>query len=440
MRTNRGKTSNRRGKQHGTNIAKFVAPALILLLLGWGVYELFIKEPTGPGPQPQEFHAPVSPANGKITATIYFDNSSSMKGYADASNNTYIDILSDLRGFYQNTGAIIGSELIDGDELIDRIRLHKINYTNESLLYRDIGNIATKVQEEFADTVKGALSINFYVTDGIMSGSDAKIREDSEYNKIHAQDLQNQISKALEGKDSVAISVYQFGSPFVGEYWAYDNEHHTLPSNCKRNFYVIAIGGRSVLANFKQKVDSISSDQIDSYSKFIPSAQWHAIDDQIVNTNLRVGPNGAVNFNGEAYCYKPKVINNQDRCILFNLDTDVFRNQYIENMDTLAYKSIVEIDGRQMKDIVLSWDEKAHALTFQIPTSKLAKKNKIRLTIPKLKPLWIERSSVPDDKYMFSRPDERTFLFDKFMQGIQNGINGASSPIIYQREIILKQE
>ena len=282
------------------------------------------------------------------------------------------------------------------------------------------------------------LPINFYLTDGIMSGSDAQIGEDSKYNKIHAQDLQNQVREVLVGKDSIGVSVYQFSSQFVGEYWAYDNSHSSL--NCMRYFYVMAIGSRAALSNFKYKIDSINANRSQTYSKFTPIAQWHAIDNQIISSNLLVGPSGAVNFNGSEYTYKPKVINNQGGFVSFNLDAIVFRNYYIENMDTLACRSKVEIDGRQIKDINVIWDKKAHAFTFRIPIGKLAKENTVCLTIPRLRHEWIDNSSVPDDKYMLRMPDLRTFLFDKFMQGIQSGMSGASAPIIYKREIKLKQE
>lgn len=438
MKTNRGKSSSKRNKKEGTNIAMFVAPLLILLLIGWGVYELFIKPTKGPGEDPISLIGPIEPAKSGIKATIYFDNSASMKGYADANQNAYLDVLSDLRGFYPNTNAIIGGENIPGNELIDRIRLHQIDYSKESLLYHDIEMIASHAQKEIKNSKNKLLPINFYLTDGIMSGSDAQIRKDSEYNKIHAQDLQNQIREVLVGKDAIGVSLYQFTSQFVGEYWAYDNSHSSL--NSMRYFYVMAIGSRPALSNFKQKVDSINANRSETYSKFTPIAQWHAIDNQIINTNLLVGPSGAVNFNGSEYTYKPKVINNQGGFVSFNLDAIVFRNYYIENMDTLACKSMVEIDGRQIKDINVIWDKKAHAFTFRIPIGKLAKENTVCLTIPRLRHKWIDNSSVPDDKYMLRMPDLRTFLFDKFMQGIQSGISGASAPTIYRREIKLKQE
>ena len=437
MKTNRGKSINKRGKEDRTNIGMYVVPLLIFLLTGWGVYELFFKE--GQGPVVETFlYGPTEPTKRDIKATIYFDNSTSMKGYANANQNVYLDVLSDLRSFYPNTDAMIGGKQIRGKDLIDRIRFHQIDYSNESLLYLDLGVIASQVQKDLEDSLKKTLPLNFYLTDGIMSGSDKMISLDREYNKIHAHDLQNQIRDVLKDKESVGISVYQFESSFVGTYWAYDNENH--PINTMRYFYVIAVGSRPALSNFKQKVDSINSSVNETYSKFTPIAQWHAIENHVINTDLLVGPQGAVNFNGSEFTYKPKVLNNQGGCISFNLDSKVFRNYYIEDMEILASKSMVEIDGRHVQDINVNWDKKAHALTFRIPITRLAKENTVCLTIPRLRHEWISQSSTPDDKYMFNTPDTKTFLFDKFLQGLQSGVSGASSQNIYKREIILKQE
>lgn len=438
MRTNRGKNKGKGNKgKNNANIALYVVPVIVLITAGWGVYELFLKKPAVSLIAEYARLAPIEPTKEDIYATIYFDNSISMKGYASANPNHYLDVVADLRSFYPGTNAYIGDEEIPGDKLIDRIRLNQIDYTKESLLYRDLELIASHAQHILEDSLQRKEVLNFYITDGIMSGSDDDIRKDGEYNKIHAQDLQNQIRDALRGKDSIGLSLYQFKSKFDGIYWAYDNENHKLNNAPLRFFYVIAIGSRPTLANFKQKVDSLSSDVS---SKFHPIAQWHAIDNHVINTDLSVGPNGAVNIKGNAYLYKPEVINRNGGFITFNLDSRVLCNQYVENMDSLASVSFIEINGRRVSNILISFDKKAHAFTFKLPSVNLAKQISVRLTIPRRKYEWIEASTNEDDKYMFNMPDLRTFLFDKFMQGIQSGISGASSPYIYQREVILKQE
>lgn len=434
MKSNR----NRENGGHGTNIFKVAVPAIVLVVAAAGLW-LLLKKVPAEEPDDCAEQKPVEAVDRGIKATIFFDISRSMKGYADANDNEYLDVLSDLRSFYPNTDGIIGSQHIPGSELIDRIRRHRIDYSRESLLYKDLETIAADVQQALSDTANLQRRLNFYLTDGIMSGSNEDIFEDPEYNKIHAQDLQNQIKEAFAGKDSIGVSVYQFISPFVGKYWAYDNSYDTLPDNTFRYFYLIAVGNRESLADFKQKADSAA---LDKGSRFHPKAQWHAIDTVVVSAWLKVGPNGAVVKKGGLYTYTPKVINSKQHkgMISFNLDAKALTNHYVEDMDSLAASCIVEVDGKPFGDIIVLWKPEDHCLSFTVSTKYLSKRTKVRLTIPRPEPKWIEDSSNSDDKYMFMSADQRTFLFDKFMQGIRSGIRGASSPCIYQREVILVQQ
>ena len=384
---------------------------------------------------------PVEPLDTGIVATIYFDNSFSMKGYADANdNNVYLDVLSDLRAFYPGTNAQVDEEQIPGNELIDHIRRHQFTYTQESLLYKDLEMIAANAQQALCDTLPQQ-RLNFYITDGIMSGSDEDISKDREYNKIHAQDLQNQIKDAFEGKDKIGISVYQFKSPFVGTYWAYDNSKQELKGTL-RFFYVIAVGSREALAGFKRKADAASLDQA---SKFHPLAQWHAIDTQVIRTPLSVGPIGAVTQMQEGsacYTFSPKDINMQhNHTISFSMDTGDLANYYIVDMDSLAAACKVEIDGITYTNICTTWDSTNHKLKFAVTTDYLGKHSNVRISIPRLELKWIEKSSNGDDKYMLGPlADARTFLFDKFMQGIRGAFPDATSELIYQSEVTLYQQ
>ena len=431
---NRGKISS------PSSVQRFIVPVIVLALIIAGVV---IWHPWGPTPKCEIFveQKPVEPLDTGIVATIYFDNSFSMKGYADANdNNVYLDVLSDLRAFYPGTNAQVDEEQIPGNELIDRIRRHQFTYTQESLLYKDLEMIAANAQQALCDTLNPQQRLNFYITDGIMSGSDEDISKDREYNKIHAQDLQNQIKDAFEGKDKIGISVYQFKSPFVGTYWAYDNSHQDLKGT-PRYFYVIAVGSREALAGFKRKADAASLDQA---SKFHPLAQWHAIDTQVIRTPLSVSPIGAVTKMQEGsacYTFSPKDINMQhNHTISFSMDTGDLANYYIEDMDSLAAACKVEIDGITYPGICTTWDSTNHKLKFAVTTDYLGKHSNVRISIPRLELKWIEKSSNGDDKYMLSHADSCTFLFDKFMQGIRGAFPNATSEFIYQSEVKLYQQ
>lgn len=433
---NRGKDSSPSGVQ------KFIVPVIVLALVIAGLFYFRGCGRVTP-PLPFEPQEPVEPLDTGIVATIYFDNSFSMKGYANANDsNVYLDVLSDLRAFYPGTNVQVDEEQIPGNELIDRIRRHQITYTKESLLYKDLEMIAADAQQALCDTVNPRQCLNFYITDGIMSGSDEDISKDREYNKIHAQDLQNQIKDAFKGNDKIGISMYQFKSPFVGTYWAYDNSHQDLKGT-QRYFYVIAMGSREALAGFKRKADAASLDQ--KGSKFHPLAQWHAIDAQVIRKPLSVSPVGAVTQVQEGsacYTFSPKVINKQhSKTISFSMDTNALVNYYIEDMDSLAAACIVEVDNNRYQDIPVTWDAANRKFAFSLTTDRLGRRSVVRLSVPRLEMKWIDESSKGDDKYMLGPDaDEKTFLFDKFMQGIRSAFPDAASETIFQSEVTLCQK
>lgn len=440
---NRGKNSS------PSSVQRFIVPVIVLALIAVGI---MIWKPWEKDPKCEAFveQKPVAALDTGIVATIYFDNSSSMKGYADANkNNVYLDVLSDLRAFYPGTNARVDEEEIPGNELIDRIRRHQFTYTQESLLYEDLKLIAADAQQALCDTLNPQQRLNFYITDGIMSGSNKQILEDPshEYNKIHAQDLQNQIKSAFEGKDKIGVSVYQFCSPFEGKYWTYNNNiddnRNPILHGTPRYFYVIAVGSREALAGLKRKADAASLDQ--KGSAFHPLAQWHAIDAQLIRMPLSVSPVGAVTQMQEGsacYTFSPKVINMQhNRTISFSMDTGDLANYYIEDMDSLAAACKVEIDNNCYQDIQLAWDAANRKFAFSVTTDRLGKHSVVRLSVPRLEMKWIEKSSNGDDKYMLGPlPDARTFLFDKFMQGICGAFPDAASELIYQSEVTLYQK
>ena len=436
----KGNRNREKGKS-SSSLQRFIVPIVVLALVIAGIV---IWDPWDTSPKCEIFveQKPVEALDTGIVATIYFDNSFSMMGYADANvNNNYLDVLSDLRAFYPGTNAQVDEEQIPGNELIDRIRRHEFKYTQESLLYKDLEMIAADVQQALCDTLNPQQRLNFYITDGIMSGSDEDISKDREYNKIHAQDLQNQIKDALKENDKIGISVYQFKSPFMGTYWAYDNSKQQL-NGTPRFFYVIAVGSREALAGFKRKADM---SELEDGSKFHPLAQWHAIEAQVIRTPLSVGPIGALTQVKEGcacYTYSPKVINKQhNRTISFSMDANVLVNHCIEDMDSLAAACVVEVNGIVCNDAPVTWDSTNCKLTFALSTNLLGKQSTVRLSVKRLEPTWIKPSSNDDDKYMLTAlADARTFLFDKFMLGIRGAFPDAASDIIYQSEVKLEQQ
>lgn len=452
---NRGAKHNGNSRGNGDKIAKYILVAVVALLVLWAVkavYDKFFGKEIKTDSQPT-LVSPVQPDGSGVKAVIVLDCSSSMKGYANAYPNNYLDVLSDLLSLYPNTNALINGDMVKGQDLIDKIRNHEFEYTQQSLIDQDLANWADKVQESHnpkkstasknKTTTNGAAKpLYFYITDGIMSGSDAQIRRDPEYNRIHAQNLKNQIIKAFQGKEQVGVSVYQFKSHFKGEYWAYDNEHHLV--NSERYFYIFAVGPRSVLADLKQKVDSKRNQ---TGFCFHPLAQWHAIDTAVISSGLNVGPVGAVNVNSGAYTYNPKQLNtNNHGMIEFTISTSALNNYYLENPKQLASASIVEVGGMARPYIKVQWDSIKNSLSFKINISEFSSNgDSVTVKVPQLNLQWIQNSAIDPksgnaDKYMFSHPDSRTFLLRELMEGLQSGVYHPQGNYIFHRTVIFKRE
>ena len=81
----------------------------------------------------------------------------------------------------------------------------------------------------------------FIITDGIMSGSDQQISKEPTYNKIHCEQLSQEISSSLMDKN-VAINVSQYSLKFTGKYYYYDNSDR---KNSRAGTSSIYYNGRS---------------------------------------------------------------------------------------------------------------------------------------------------------------------------------------------------
>lgn len=83
--------------------------------------------------------------------------------------------------------------------------------------------------------------INVLLTDGIMSGTDAQIKKEPEYNKQNGPGMASELSGLLApyaGKRSALIVRYL--SHFSGKYCYYDNSRKDI--NTMRPFFIIAVG------------------------------------------------------------------------------------------------------------------------------------------------------------------------------------------------------
>lgn len=369
-----------------------------------------------------EVVSPTKPTEPK-KATIYLDNSASMEGYAHGGE--YIDALADLMSIYPGTKARFTNDTMvvsSANELTNLLTRNQIHYKGQSLLNKDLKSIVNQLTD--------SNEIAFFVTDGILSGSDADIKAAKalghNYNIDHKQDLMNNISKVFKDKKK-GVALFRMLSKFHGEYYCYDNSHKNIST--LRSYYIIALGEPSVLSDFKHK---LSERQQQSIFKLRPVNEIDFIEpNALKNCNLFITAGevnrGAVTLpiqGGTVSVDVQKIsksVHKKSPVYNFMIGDSVFSN-YSLPMKDLANNLVVSIDGTKQK-VKASVDSTRNSIVFHLYTDCLSLPSKIRIYIPYLTPAWIDRPEVSneDDSFMINGiSDTSTFLFSYLINGIKN--------------------
>lgn len=195
-----------------------------------------------------------------LAVSVYLDNSASMKGYF-TNPGELVNILAgiqtkytgeSLQGYYLQKGTK-GTDVkaIDFKEMASMLSTKSMNTTDAYQLDEFINTIDKKAA---ADTKHA--SISFLVTDGILSGTDAQIRKNPNYNIDNASLLRNNIANAIRPltKRGYGAAIFQFSVNFSGTYYNYHNGTKTFTG--KRPLYVIAIGPNKDVAEFAKQAQA----------------------------------------------------------------------------------------------------------------------------------------------------------------------------------------
>lgn len=444
MRNNR--SNNRRSSSRKDTQKNVIGKYISFIILIVGILAICVKviwdiifPPPPPPPPPQEVY--FTKGTEPQLATIYLDNSASMQGYVKGIQ--YLDALADLMSIYPNTEARLMSNsamvIKKGSELISKLANNDINYVGQSLLNNDLEYIVSDIEK--ANKMKKT-KIAFFVTDGIMCGSDSEIRKDSNYNINHRQDLTNSISDVFKGKE-LGVSVYRLVSDFKGVYYCYDNSHK--PIDALRSFYIIAIGKPKVVADFKE---NLIKRQKQSIFKLRPQNEIHFIESKPINQYLSInaGTDGnvvlSIDKNNTVVYDRSKIKSDKD--INFQISFDAFKNYKYFGID-LAKNVQVKIDGTEYKTEAIA-DSLRNALIVKVDKNRLkgtSDGSKVHITIPYFTPAWITSTIVSNDndlRFIQGLADESTFFFNYFINGIMNGVLSSSDFNIYDRELLLKRK
>ena len=212
----------------------------------------------GPVPPPPPPPVPKCSIAQPSSATFLFDISVSMKGYLQSSGDSRFW---GVTTFFENIPSKIVFRLYgkkEGDP-IERANFNQM-LKNRSIKWGDESDLIAMVRSMKTHVDKGD-HISFLLTDGILSGSDADVRNspDRSYNKIMRQTMSENLSHLFSSpKDSLCVLIVRYKAKFRGYYSCYNNSSDSL-DNKDRPFFIIALGKWKYVKYVEQKLIEVKA-------------------------------------------------------------------------------------------------------------------------------------------------------------------------------------
>lgn len=361
-------------------------------------------------------------------SVLYLDCSKSMAGYIESNNSSvFNNVIAGL--LYRNDSStahlfdLKEQVSIPRDSFIEMVNNKKINWASES----NLGKMINAMAENFTS---GRADISYLLTDGIMSGTDAQIRADREYNKTHYGYSQEEIESALRKcGNNVAVLVVQYISGFTTNsskqyyYYCYDNSHVNL-KDAPRPFYIVALGTLDSIK--KLESDIINNSRLSSFKNILLLG-----DKMPYPVDFKPAYNKGASYKGEE---------NQDGKIIpvFAIDKGVRSTDLVflnVRLDSLRGYMIDEQYLKENGFLFSKSSKSPNAPEYQISQSNYSQSvvnnvlsigiasEKLRGTILSYRisyslPLWVSISSTLDDKNVANEITPKTFNFKYFIDAL----------------------
>lgn len=187
--------------------------------------------------------------------TILMDSSASMKGYSAPNGNrdftaAIVSIFSAVAPEVDIESAYVGASSkdeisiskVEKGQYQAQITNGKVVIGAGSQLDKILGYIADENDED---------EVTCLVTDGILSGTNAEISANREFNVKNLPLLENRVRLAAKEakKEGLDFLIYRLVTSFTGNYYDYQNKVHKL-SGIERPYFLIAVGEKSNLQKF----------------------------------------------------------------------------------------------------------------------------------------------------------------------------------------------
>ncbi len=357
---------------------------------------------------------------------IFLENSASMKGYFPSGGNVDftnpIMCLFNLGNVSVNT-AYIGQKVVEVDNETFQSQLANGKIANEP------GSPLPEIFEIIIASTDVS-QISCLITDGIMSGTNAEIKANREFNYNNRPVLQQRVRKAVEkARDKgLCVLIYRMESPFNGTYYTYRNTPVKL-KEAIRPYYIFIFGEKRALEAVSYKLGNERA--------FSPThTQLTGIFPESV-TNYKLKPEKGQEYVADKTSITYKSNPGKDakfgvRADLSGLPSYILDPEQLEKYATLTLiysGSTKESDYPDLIESVEVADEKNGIYQFNIemPQALLQKLPvTVRLTLPMLRNPWYKSFSLDNDVEM-NNENTKTFALDYLMDGIINGMEPTAS-------------
>ena len=187
--------------------------------------------------------------------TIFMDSSASMKGYSAPNGNrdftaAIVAIFSAVPPEVDIESAYVGANSKD-EVTISKVEKgqYQAQITNGKVVI-GAGSQLDKILAYMADD-NDEDEVTCLVTDGILSGTNAEISANREFNVKNLPLLENRVRLAAKEakKEGLDFIIYRLVTSFTGNYYDYQNRVHKLNS-MERPYFIIAIGDKANLIKF----------------------------------------------------------------------------------------------------------------------------------------------------------------------------------------------
>lgn len=187
--------------------------------------------------------------------TILMDSSASMKGYSSPNGNrdftaAIVSLFSAVSPEVDIESAYVGASSKD-EVSISKVEKgqYQAQITNGKVII-GAGSQLDKILAYIADE-NDEDEVTCLITDGILSGTNAEISANREFNVKNLPLLENRVRLAAKEakKEGLDFLIYRLVTTFTGNYYDYQNRVHRL-SGIERPYYIVAIGEKTNLQKF----------------------------------------------------------------------------------------------------------------------------------------------------------------------------------------------